>query len=401
MWVERDMAAVLQRPSLPARVLVGPRQAGKSALLSRLLPDAIWVSLDDLQVRQRAADDPSLLFETAGVHSGRPMVLDEAAHAPTLFPEIKRRIDDARRLGQREPDFWITGSNRFLLDRHVGESLAGRASYFFLHSLSVGELADRASMADWFLRGGFPELYVRPELEASRYFSDYVRTFVEKDVAASAGILQIETFLRALQLLAARTGSLLNATEIGQLSGVKGQTIGIWLDLLQQNALAVRLQPYATNVNKRVVRTPKIFFLDTGLAAYLQGWRAAEPLLTSPQAGPLFETLVFGELVRARDHLDLPLVLHFWRTRDGEEVDFLVEVQGASGRWWLGIEAKFANQRVDPVSIPRGLAEMLPDLREIWIVTPGGTAARLSPSSQQVPIRLLTSRLRDIVLGVR
>ncbi len=397
MWVDRDLAAILRRPSLPVRVLVGPRQSGKSSLLARHVPDAAWVSLDDLQTRQRAQHDPSLLLESAGLGSGRALILDEAAQAPSLFPEIKRRIDEARRRGAREPDIWITGSNRLLLDRHVRESLAGRASYFFLHSLSVAELGDQALLSDWFLRGGFPELYARPDLDPSRYLDDYVRTFVEKDVAVSAGVLQTESFLRALQLLAARTGTLLNATDVGQLAGVKGQTVAGWLDLLQQNALALRLQPYHSNLSKRVVRTPKIYFLDVGLAACLQGWRAVDPLLASPQAGPLFETLVLGELIRARDHRGLPLGLHFWRTKEGEEVDFLVEAQGPAGRRWIALEAKFAIQNVAPMDVPRSLSKQLPDVREIWIVTPGGDEARLSASSIQLPIRKLAQRLSDVV----
>jgi predicted AAA+ superfamily ATPase len=393
VWIPRDLATALERPSLPVRVIAGPRQSGKSTLLARLLPEALWLSLDDLQVRRRAQDDPSLLLESTGLSAGRTVILDEAAQAPNLFPEIKRRVDEARRTGVREPEVWITGSNRVLLDRHVRESLAGRASYFFLHTLSIGELADQADLPDWFLRGGFPELYVRRELDPSRYLDDYVRTFVEKDVAASAGILQTEAFLRALQLLAARTATLLNATDVGQLAGVKGQTVSGWLDLLQQNALTLRLPPYHSNLTKRVVRTPKIYFLDAGLAACLQGWRASAPLLASPHAGPLFETLVLGELVRARDHHALPLSLHFWRTKEGEEIDFLVEIHADAGPRRVAIEAKFAIQHVDPMGLPRALAAALPDVGEVWIVTPGGAESRLSPTSIQVPIRRLTARL--------
>jgi predicted AAA+ superfamily ATPase len=395
VWISRDLTAVLERPALPVRVLVGPRQTGKSSLLARFLPDATWLSLDDLQVRQRAQADPSLLLDSVGLAPGRPLILDEAAQAPNLFPEIKRRVDDARRAHRREPDIWITGSNRVLLDGRVRESLAGRANYFFLHSLSVAELGDRASLPDWFTRGGFPELHVRPEIEAARYLDDYVRTFVEKDVAASAGILQIEAFGRALQLLAARTGTLLNATDIGQAAGVKGQTVTAWLDVLQQNALALRLVPYHANLGKRVVRTPKIYFLDVGLAAHLQGWRAIDPLLASPHAGPLFETLVLGELVRARDHRGLPIRLYFWRTKEGEEIDFLIEAQTSSGPRWLAVEAKLAVQNVSPISVPRALLRQLPDVRDVWIVTPGGDETRLSPTSIQLPIRKLAQRLTE------
>jgi len=398
MWVSRDLGEFLDRPALPARVLVGPRQSGKSSLLAQHLPKAVWVSLDDIQLRRRAQDDPALLLESAGVSEGKAIILDEAALAPDLFAEIKRRIDDARREGRREPSIWITGSNRQLLDQSVRESLAGRASYFFLHTLSTHELGDHASITDWMLRGGFPELYVRRDLDPAQYFADYVRTFVEKDVAASAGIQQIDAFLRALQLLAARTGTLLNATDIGQQVGVKGQTVSLWLDTLQRNALAVRLQPFHTNLNKRIIKTPKVYFMDVGLAAHLQGWRTVGPLLASPQAGPLFETLVFGELIRARDHCGLPLDVSFWRTKEGEEIDFLVRTNGASGPGWIAIEAKFSIQQVDAVAVPSSLAKVIPEIRETWVVTPGGAEQALSATSTQIPIRQLTTRLRERLL---
>jgi predicted AAA+ superfamily ATPase len=393
VWFERQLTEAITGASLPARVLVGPRQSGKSALLARLYPDAVWLSLDDLQVRSRAQGDPALLLDSVSAAPGRAIVLDEAAYAPNLFPEVKRRIDLARRRGEREPDFFITGSSRWLLDRSVRESLAGRASYFSLHTLAVAELGSSASLADWLFRGGWPELHVRRELSPTRYLGDYVRTFVDKDVAATAGVERLHEFHQALALLAARTGGLFNATEIGQLTGVKGQTVAGWLELLEQNALALRLPPYHSNLNKRLVRTPKIYLLDTGLAAYLQGWQAVEPLLASPQAGPLFETLVLGELVRVRDHRGLPLVLHFWRTKEGEEIDFLISGDGRHGSRWFAIEAKFGIQRVQAVDVPRALANELPALTETWVVTPGGNEGRLSATSIQVPITRLAEKI--------
>ena len=193
MWIERDLARRLNRPSLPVRVLVGPRQCGKSALIARLKPQASWLSLDDIQTRLRAQEDPALLLEAAA-RSDAPVVLDEAAYAPNLFPEVKRRVDIARRRGEREPEFWITGSNRLLLDREVRESLAGRANYFFLHTLGVSELGPEAAIPDWLFRSGFPELYARRELDPAQYLEDYVRTFVEKDIAATAGVEKLHEF---------------------------------------------------------------------------------------------------------------------------------------------------------------------------------------------------------------
>jgi predicted AAA+ superfamily ATPase len=399
VWIERQLKQSLTGTSLPVRVLVGPRQSGKSALLARLLPDASWVSLDDVQVRTRAQDDPRLVLDAAEVDSGRPVVLDEAPLAPNLFSELKRRIDSARRHGRPEPQVYVTGSSRWLLDRAVQESLAGRASYFFLHSLSVAEIGTSGVLSDWLTRGGWPELYVRRDLSPTRYLADYVRTFVEKDIAATAGVERLHEFHRALSLLAARTGMLLNVTDVGQLAGVKGQTVTGWLDLLERNGLALRLPPYASNLSKRLVRTPKIYLLDTGLAAYLQGWQAVEPLLASPLVGALFETLVLGELVRARDHAGLVLDLYFWRTKEGEEIDFLVRGHGRRGPQWFAIEAKFGVQRVAAVEIPRSLATELPDVGTTWVVTPGGEEGPLSATSVQVPIARLTARLQEALEG--
>ena len=138
-----------------------------------------------------------------------------------------------------------------------------------------------------------------------------------------------------------------------------------------------------------------MYFLDAGLAAHLQGWRTAEPLLASPQIGPLFETLVFGELIRARDHSGLALDISFWRTKEGEEIDFLVRTNGAAGPGWLAIEAKFSIQQVEAVAIPPSLEKTIPDVTETWVVTPGGSEQQLSATSTQVPIRQLATRLRD------
>jgi uncharacterized protein len=399
MWIPRDLGAVLRAPALPARVLVGPRQCGKSALLSHLLPDATWLSLDELELRLRAQDDPALLFEAAGGSREAPIVLDEAAYAPNLFPEIKRRIDQARRRAAPEPSLWLTGSNRLLLDRSVHESLAGRASYFFLHTLSVAEIGSRGTLSDWLFRGGWPELYVRRELDTARYLDDYVRTFVEKDVAATAGIERLHEFHRALQLLAARTATLVNASEIGRLAGVQGQTINAWIALLERNALVLLLRPFHSNLSKRILRTPKLYFLDAGLAAHLQGWRAPEPMLTSPQVGLLFETLVLGELVRARDHRGLPLSLYSFRTREGEEIDFLVEAQTPKGARFIAIEVKFALQRVGSVRMPDVLKKIVPDIGEPWVVTPGGGESVPSRGAIRVPIGTLAERLTAVCDG--
>jgi len=222
--------------------------------------------------------------------------------------------------------------------------------------LSAAEL-QRAGIASraLFTRGGWPELYARPELDPVRYLDDHVRTFIEKDIAATAGIAKLREFRTFLGLLAARSGQLLNASDIGQQAGIKGSTVQEWISLLAENGVVAFVQPYASNLNKRLVRTPKVFFVDVGVVTRLQGWRSLEPLLVSPQMGPLFETAVFAELVRCRDHRLLGIEIFLWRTRDGEALDFLVRLETSHrGPLWIPIEAKLGGHAALGAAIPPG-----------------------------------------------
>lgn len=388
MWIERDLEASWNaQRSLSIRIVRGVRQAGKSALLERLGPGRRQVTLDDVVLRDLANRDPALFLE----QYAPPVTIDEAQYAPPLFPELKRRVDEARRLRRQgaaaDLDVaWVTGSNALLLDREIRESLAGRAAYSTLHTLSVHELvrsgAFTGTPAGALLRGGWPELHVDPGLDAARYLDDFLLTYVEKDVVAAAGIEKRGAFLQVLRLLGARTAQLQNASELAALAGVQVSTVLGWVDLLDRMLIVRRLRPWASNLNKRLTKTGKLYFLDTGLAARLQGWRELEPLLYGPQAGPLFETLVYGEIVRAADHAGLPIDVHLWRTREGEEVDFVVTGGGKS----LALDAKLAIQGVSPQSIPASLAKALPDVSRLHLVTLGGERRALSRGCEQVPI---------------
>lgn len=388
MWIERDLEASWSaRRGLPIRIVRGTRQAGKSSLLERLGSGRRQVTLDDVVVRELANRDPALFLE----QYAPPVTIDEVQYAPPLFPELKRRVDEARRRRRagEAPDLdvaWLTGSNAILLDREVRESLAGRASYATLHTLSVHELARAGVVAGTpsgvLLRGGWPELHVDPGLDAAGYLDDFLLTYVEKDVVAAAGIEKRGAFLQILRLLGARTAQIVNASELAGLAGVQVSTVLGWLDLLERMLVVRRLQPWASNLNKRLTKTGKLYFLDTGLAARLQGWRELEPLLYGPQAGPLFETLVFGEIVRAADHAGLPIDVHLWRTRDGDEIDFLVSGGGKT----LALDAKLAIQGVSATSLPASLAKTLPHVSRLHLVTLGGERRALSRACEQVPI---------------
>ncbi len=396
MWLPRDCEAVWRKKaSLPVRILTGVRQCGKTSLLTHLAPSG-WsvVNLDDFQLRALANRDPAMFLQLHAL----PAIIDEIQYAPALFPEIKRRVDlwrSGRREGKRAemPQVWASGSNQVLLDRTVKESLAGRASYFTLHTLSAGELSRGIPgfrLDSLFIRGGWPELYLDPPLEPFGYLNDHVRTYVEKDVVMSAGIQKVDTFTNVLGLLAARTGTLLNASSLSQECGVAVSTILEWVGVLERTHVLVRLPPWHSNLNKRLLKTPKVYLLDVGLASRLQGWSESGPLLRSPQAGPLFETLVLGEIVRTRDHLAKSWQLFFWRTKEGEEVDFLV--RDGTGRV-VALEAKMGVHSIEAREPPRAFGKEFPGLDELAIVSYGGEERRLSDRCVQLPVTELSSYL--------
>lgn len=373
MWIERDLLGFLQNSvgkSLPIKILKGPRQVGKTSLLNHLGSHQL-VLFDDLNVRNFAQDNPALFFE----EFRGPLILDEATLAPHIFPELKRRVDRERRRRQaKEPftplDIWITGSNQTLLQKEVQESLSGRANYFFLNTLSMHELEesipDAISLRGLFMRGGWPELHVSPELNPVRYLNDFIATFIENDIVSVAGIEKREAFSRTLQLASARVGQLLNYSDIAKNVGVDTTTVQSWISLLSQNGIVRILQPYHTNLNQRLIKTPKIYLEDTGLAVRLQGWSAFEPLLLSPYSGNLLENLVLGEISRFFFNQGLQPQIYFLRSKEQVEIDFLVEL---ANQRFIAIEVK--TTPVDFTATQRALLDSLHlNIVEKWVVSP-------------------------------
>jgi predicted AAA+ superfamily ATPase len=394
MWFKRDIETSWNAPGhLEVRILTGPRQCGKSALLDRLMPDH-WrlATLDDLQSRQLANQDPGLFLEQLSL----PAVIDEMQYAPPLFPEVKRRVDDLRRVRRRaneslarEDLIWATGSNQIFFDRHVKESLAGRASYFTLHPLSFAELRrafPELSLETWLLRGGWPELYASPTTDPIRYLDDYVRTYLERDIVVAAGIQKISAFSMTLGLIAARTGSLLNLSDIAAPTGVEVTTVSDWIGIIERAGLCVRLPPYHSNLNKRLVKTPKIHVTDIGLAARLQGWREPTPAVLSPQIGGLFESAVVGEVIRTKDNFRRDWQLFFWRTKESEEIDLIVS---AGPNRMLALEVKFASQSVPDIPLTPAFCKTFPNIQTINVVTWGGEQRWISKTCRQIPLQHL------------
>ncbi len=413
MWIKRDLDTIWTQPSLPVRIIQGLRQSGKTSFLEHVAPLAEVARLDDLAERRLAQDDPALFFQS---HAGRPLIIDEAQYAPNLFPEIKAQVDAARKRRRQHPEstapaksigrnpsptmapmFLLSGSNQTLVHAEVRETLAGRAAFYKLHTLSIREiLRVRPDYAvfEYFLRGGWPELHVDTALSERDFLNDYISTFLEKDIARSAGIAKLGAFERALGLLAARTGQQLNVAELAGQVGVDATTLKGWVSVLEQNLVVGVLQPYFSNLSKRLVKTPKIYFLEPSLASRLQGWTTLEPLLKSPSVGGLFETLVYGEIVRTIDHSRASAELYYLRTRDGDEIDFLVI--GPNGRHLL-LEAKLAVQATSSVQVPKEFAKILPVVTPLWVVTAGGRSRKLSTDCECVPIQELADRLEGWV----
>jgi len=334
MWIKRDLNvnSAAER-ALPIKVLRGPRQVGKTSLLARMGTHKV-VYLDDAATRLRAQEDPRFFLDQLPAR----IILDEAPLAPALFPELKRRVDEARISKQRElPDVWLTGSNQTLIHREVGESLAGRASYFDLNTLSAHELGDLWSLNSYLLRGGWPELYASPQLDPSRYLNDIVTTYIERDIVIAAGIERRLAFLKVLHLVASRVGQLFVASDIAKVAGVDATTVQSWLSLLATNAVVFPLPAYFSNLNKRLTKAPKYFFYDVGLAVRLQGWQEIDPIINSPLFGHLFENIVVGEVARFFVNRGMQPSLYFARSKEKVEIDLLVEL---GNQRYLALEVK-------------------------------------------------------------
>ena len=351
MWITREFQTALERAvdTRPAVVLTGCRQAGKTSLLVKTFPDHRYVSLDVPTVAEEAE------------HSGEeflkrhrpPVIIDEVQYAPSVLRHVKADIDRHRHEAGR---FLITGSQDFSLMAGVTESLAGRSSVLTLHSLSAreyeawsGKTLDRAALVEWMLKGGYPELHSHG-LDAERFFSDYLATYLERDVRSILGVRSLRDFDRFMRLCAARTGQLVSYTAVATDLGVSPNTVKSWLSVLESSKIVLLLEPYFENLGKRIVKTPKLYFLDTGLASYLLGARTAEDLVRSPMLGALFETHVLGQIVRHFANQGRRREIYFYRDHHGHEVDFLIP---SAGRFEL-IECKWAES---PGATQRGFAE--------------------------------------------
>ncbi len=398
VYVIRDLLkSIKEKNSLEALLLWGARQVGKTTLLSQLeLSSEAY--LDDLSARTRAQSDPQLFLDAYEL----PCLIDEVQYAPNLFPEIKLRIDRVRRsklsLSQKpQTDYYLTGSNRLMLEKKVQESLAGRCHLFELHGLSVKEInqsLDETPLKKIIFYGGLPELYKQPDINVVQYLNDYIRSFIEKDTAQSSGVEKIEEFLTVLQMLAARTGQFLNLSELSKNSGVEQKTIQSWISILERNFIIKLLRPYSSNLSKRLTRMRKLFFLDTGICVRLQGHLNADTTWNSPQMGSLFETLVFSEIIKTRDYFLKNWHIHTWRTKDKSEIDFLIQTNDLV----IFLEAKLAIHSAKAFPLDREALKVFSGLKtQKIVVTSGGQKVKISQDTLAIPINELGQYLLETI----
>lgn len=315
----------------PVVALTGPRQTGKTTLARALCPDRPYFSFEDPLTRERFIDDPRGFLQSCKDGA----VFDEAQHTPDLFSFLQGLVDERPTPGR----FVITGSQHFGLSERITQSLAGRVAMLELLPFSAAELQSAgrlgADLDTVLFTGAFPPVHDR-NLRPARWFSDYVATYVQRDVRQITQVHNLDTFTRFLRLCAGSVGQLFNASRIAVDCGVDPKTIRNWLSVLQAGYVAVLVPPYYANVRKRIIKTPKLYFYDTGLACHLLGISEPGQLAGHPLRGGLFENWVFAEIAKLFRNRGLKNEIHFWRTHGGQEVDFILEEAGTL----LGIEVK-------------------------------------------------------------
>ena len=343
MYYQRHIQQVIERIAKrkPVIVLTGARQVGKSTMLKEMFKNVNYVALNRPLVRESAKENPSLFFEV----NKPPVIVDEIQKATELFDYVKDIVDEEKTKGQ----FYLTGSQSLKLMKNVSESLAGRAGIVKLLGLSVRELekrlvhepflptlnvraivegCDYTKLISYIHKGFFPELYETESdlADWADFYSSYFQTYIEKDIKDVLNIQDESAFVKFVRVVASLSGEMLNLKKISETCGKDAKTIKAWLSVLESSGLIYILEPYYSNVNKRMIKTPKLYFLDTGLACWLLGWNTPEQLVNGAMWGHIFENFVFCEILKSYyNNGVVKPPLYYYRDKDKNEIDIVIE----------------------------------------------------------------------------
>lgn len=324
MVIDRDISGKLKQLSekFPIVTLTGPRQSGKSTLLKTLFPDYKYVTLENLDMRGFASEDPNGFIRTYSNH----VIIDEAERVPTLFSYIQTHVDEVNEGGM----YLLAGSRNFHLMTAIDQSLAGRTAVLKLLPFSRHELKEASMLPETInqqiFNGFYPRLYDK-DIAPTDYYPSYIATYVERDVRMLINIGDLSRFTRFIRLCAGRIGQLLNKSGLATECGITIPTVEKWLSVLEASYILYRLEPNYNNYNKRIVKTPKLYFYDTGLACNLLGLSTAEQLDSHYLRGGLFENMVINQFIKDGYNRGEVPDLTFWRDSTGLEVD-LIETRG-------------------------------------------------------------------------
>ncbi len=319
---KRQAASVLLDKSkhYPIVAITGPRQSGKSTLAKTLFSHKPYCSLEDLDQRRFASDDPRGFL----AQFPKGAMLDEVQHCPDLFSYLQSLVDAQSEQGL----FVLTGSQQFGLLANITQSLAGRVGFiqllpFTLHELQIAK-RNPESLENLLFTGLYPPIYDR-NIPPTSWYSDYIMTYIERDVRQLVNVQDLRSFRRFLQMCAARTGQLLNLSSLANDCGITHNTAKAWISVLETSYILFLLPPHHQNFNKRMIKSPKLYFYDTGLVCALLGLQNSEQLVLHPLRGALFETWAVSELLKNRFNAGLLSNLYFWRDSQGHEVDVLMD----------------------------------------------------------------------------
>lgn len=343
MYIKRHAEGTLKKLNkMFGGVLVtGARQVGKTTLLKETYPKLNYVTLDDINELNMATKDAKQFL----LNNKPPVIIDEVQYAPTLFSEIKMLIDRAEKGGQ----ILMSGSQQFHLMKNVSESLAGRLGILNLYGLSLREVYGVDTVRpfiptpeylkirnkkqkkntydeiwEFIYKGCMPRMHNGKEMDKQLFYAAYTKTYIERDVRALTQVGDEAQFATFMRVLAARTAQMLNLTSIANEVGINVTTAKRWLSILETSNIIYRLKPFKTNQTKRLVKTPKIYFTDTGLASYLTMWPTPEVMRSGAMAGAFFETFVVAEIIKSYTNQGKEPPIYYYRNKDGKEIDIII-----------------------------------------------------------------------------